>query len=524
MNKKLVAFALSTTALLGAGAMAETTPFNGTAANAVYAYETEAQLSTEGMVGDAGYELYVDGTLVIGSGTFEGADLFLLVDSSAGRVSRPISLVFESGATLSGSGEKLLQESTTLKSVSGTLKVSGSMARAFEACTALETFNLSLAAGSNVTDMTSMFEGVYTLSTVDLSGWDVSNVTSMAGLFRSCSNLTTVTLTGWNTSNVAKMGSMFRGCESLESIDLSSWKVNQLSQADVMFKDCTALKSVNLAGWSSEHYPTTIKMFENCSSLTEIDLSGWDSAKLSMYSDMFAGATSISKITLGDVDNVKILDLITSDETWVNQDNRALGSFTLGELVTNWNKDTMAGTWVTASTLPAPAVTPMAVYRLYNPNSGEHFYTLSEVERDATVAAGWNDEGIGWYAPDESDTPVYRLYSGTDHHYTMDEEEKDALIAEGWKYEGVAFYSADPSEGIALLRQFNPFVDPEAATNNSGSHNYTTDQVENDYLVSLGWQAEDVAFYGMAVDADEEPGQPGGQEEDVTPVPPTADE
>jgi surface protein len=291
-----------------------------------------------------------------------------------------------------------------------------------------------------------------------------------------------------------------------------------------MFKDCTALKSVNLAGWSSEHYPTTIKMFENCSSLTEIDLSGWDSAKLSMYSDMFAGATSISKITLGDVDNVKILDLITSDETWVNQDNRALGSFTLGELVTNWNKDTMAGTWVTASTLPAPAVTPMAVYRLYNPNSGEHFYTLSEVERDATVAAGWNDEGIGWYAPDESDTPVYRLYSGTDHHYTMDEEEKDALIAEGWKYEGVAFYSADPSEGIALLRQFNPFVDPEAATNNSGSHNYTTDQVENDYLVSLGWQAEDVAFYGMAVDADEEPGQPGGQEEDVTPVPPTADE
>jgi hypothetical protein len=149
-----------------------------------------------------------------------------------------------------------------------------------------------------------------------------------------------------------------------------------------------------------------------------------------------------------------------------------------------------------------PAIERLSVYRLYNPNSGEHFYTLSEVERDATVAAGWNDEGIGWIAPDESIYPVYRLYSGTDHHYTMDVEERDALIEEGWVDEGIAFYSADPATGIALLRQFNPNVDPEAATNNSGSHNYTTDQAENDYLVSIGWQAEDVAFYGMAPESE----------------------
>ena len=38
-----------------------------------------------------------------------------------------------------------------------------------------------------------------------------------------------------------------------------------------------------------------------------------------------------------------------------------------------------------------PAAKP--VYRLYNPNSGEHFYTMTPTEADALTAAGWNSEG-----------------------------------------------------------------------------------------------------------------------------------
>ncbi len=37
------------------------------------------------------------------------------------------------------------------------------------------------------------------------------------------------------------------------------------------------------------------------------------------------------------------------------------------------------------------------MYRLYNPNSGEHFYTASKGERNHLIRLGWNDEGIGWY-------------------------------------------------------------------------------------------------------------------------------
>ena len=165
----------------------------------------------------------------------------------------------------------------------------------------------------------------------------------------------------------------------------------------------------------------------------------------------------------------------------------------------------MAASMLTLVTVPASVAIAdngaadtetQAMYRLYNPNSGEHFYTASDVEKDATVAAGWNYEGIGWHAPVTSETPVYRVYSGTDHHYTKDAGERDALVQLGWKDEGTSFYS-DDQERVPLYRQFNPNVDPNAATNNAGSHNYTTSLDEHSRLVSIGWNDEGIGWYGI---------------------------
>ena len=166
----------------------------------------------------------------------------------------------------------------------------------------------------------------------------------------------------------------------------------------------------------------------------------------------------------------------------------------------------MAASMLTLVTVPASVAIAdngaadtetQAMYRLYNPNSGEHFYTASDVEKDATVAAGWNYEGIGWHAPVTSETPVYRVYSGTDHHYTKDAGERDALVQLGWKDEGTSFYS-DDQERVPLYRQFNPNVDPNAATNNAGSHNYTTSLDEHSRLVSIGWNDEGIGWYGVS--------------------------
>ena len=133
------------------------------------------------------------------------------------------------------------------------------------------------------------------------------------------------------------------------------------------------------------------------------------------------------------------------------------------------------------------------MYRLYNPNTGEHLYTASTAERDKLVPLGWKYEGIGWTAPTKSDTPVYRLFNpnGDDHHYTTSKKEVDSLTPLGWKDEGVAWYS-DDDKGVAIYRQFNPNA-------KTATHNYTESIIENDQLESTGWKAEGTGWYGVNI-------------------------
>ncbi|WP_248922686.1 InlB B-repeat-containing protein [Olsenella intestinalis] len=138
---------------------------------------------------------------------------------------------------------------------------------------------------------------------------------------------------------------------------------------------------------------------------------------------------------------------------------------------------------------PTPAGVPM--YRLYNPYSGEHFYTASAYERDAVDEAGWNYEGVGWVAPSTDGEPVYRLYNPNagDHHYTMSAGERDVLVGVGWSYEGVGWLS-DPHEAVPVWREYNPFA-------TSGAHNFTTSEAEHVHLCTIGWRGEGIAWYGV---------------------------
>ncbi|WP_158098404.1 glycoside hydrolase family 25 protein [Collinsella sp. An307] len=133
-----------------------------------------------------------------------------------------------------------------------------------------------------------------------------------------------------------------------------------------------------------------------------------------------------------------------------------------------------------------------AMYRLYNPNTGEHLYTSDRNERNTLVRIGWIYEQIGWHAPSSSSTPVYRLYNPNngDHHYTTDSHERDVLRSIGWNYENICWYSDDSKE-VVLYRLFNPNqLGP-------GAHHYTRDANERDTLVRLGWRSEGIAWYGL---------------------------
>lgn len=129
--------------------------------------------------------------------------------------------------------------------------------------------------------------------------------------------------------------------------------------------------------------------------------------------------------------------------------------------------------------------------RLYNPKSGEHFYTANTNERDHLVNLGWSYEGVGWVAPSKSRIPVYRLYNPNagDHHYTMNAAERDMLVKVGWNYEGVGWYSSE-AQTVSLYRQYNPNA-------KTGTHNYTTSGGERNYLVNVGWRDEGIGWYGV---------------------------
>jgi len=129
------------------------------------------------------------------------------------------------------------------------------------------------------------------------------------------------------------------------------------------------------------------------------------------------------------------------------------------------------------------------MFRMYNPNTGEHFYTGSEEEKNNLVAVGWQYEGIGFTFPANTGAPVHRLFDpGTGEHlYTMDEAEKAALEAKGWNYEGIAFNSAYDTEAVQ-----HRLHNPNATV---GAYHFTFSEEERQNLIHAGWEYQGIGWY-----------------------------
>ena len=128
------------------------------------------------------------------------------------------------------------------------------------------------------------------------------------------------------------------------------------------------------------------------------------------------------------------------------------------------------------------------VYRAYNPNNGEHLYTVDEKEYKHVASVGWDAEGVAFMAEEEKNgQALYRVYNPNSglHHYTLDEKEKNTLVLLGWHDEKVAWYTSKKPQSAPVFRVYNP---------NDGNHHYTMNKQEKDVLVSYGWQDEGIAF------------------------------
>ena len=139
----------------------------------------------------------------------------------------------------------------------------------------------------------------------------------------------------------------------------------------------------------------------------------------------------------------------------------------------------------------------ISVFRLYNPNSGEHLYTIKETERDKLSRVGWKYEGIAFNTSPATKTdvkPVYRVYNPNtpqgSHLYTKSLGEANKLVKLGWKwdfYGKACFYSYGE---MPIYRLYNKY-------DINGNHLLTKSKGEYDKCVRAGWIGEGIQLYAI---------------------------
>ncbi len=422
------------------------------------------------------------------------------------------------------------------------------MSALFDGCSALTTIDVSGLNTSSATTMTGMFRGCVALESIDVSNFNTANVTNMSYMFSSCAKLTDLDLTNFNTERVTNMQRMFSDA-GIKYLDLSRFDTSSLEDMWGMFYGCTSLGVLDISGFDTANVTSMGYLFEECDALERVKLGAkfafvdescelpqvtWLSsvAGRSYTANQIAtqrknvadtyvksrpeypgptivsgaeaiwgiglktGAMFRSSASIEDFVCVKVDGNVVLPENYDLKGNQTNVTFAPGYLVGlsigEHALDIMSATGTASTTFTVsddPAYSePINMYRLYNPNSGEHFYTASEVERDHLVSVGWTYERVGWVAPSGGE-PVYRLYNPNagEHHYTVSVEERDQLISVGWNDEGIGWRTAGT---VPLYRQYNP----NAYANN---HNYTTSEVERDHLLGLGWKDEGIGWYGI---------------------------
>ena len=141
------------------------------------------------------------------------------------------------------------------------------------------------------------------------------------------------------------------------------------------------------------------------------------------------------------------------------------------------------------------------IYRFFNTQTGTHFYTSNEAEKDNVIAKlpHFNFEGNVFDSNAVSGsgadvTPVYRFFNTKTgaHFYTSNEAEKDNVIAKlpHFNFEGVAYqaFSKPGEEREAVFRFFNT---------KTGTHFYTSNEAEKDNVIAKlpHFNFEGISYY-----------------------------
>ncbi|KFI47917.1 InlB B-repeat-containing protein [Bifidobacterium biavatii] len=131
------------------------------------------------------------------------------------------------------------------------------------------------------------------------------------------------------------------------------------------------------------------------------------------------------------------------------------------------------------------------LYRVYNPNNGDHFFTTNASIQSSLVNLGWKAEGAPFkvakpYADKDGNylnlgELIYSAYNpNTGEHLLVAKGEAEGLAKAGWTNEGVIFAVAQGSSSKSVYRVYNP--------NTNGPAHVYVGKAEGASLVKLGWK------------------------------------
>ena len=181
-----------------------------------------------------------------------------------------------------------------------------SMRNMFDACSNLESLDLSNFDTQNVIYMNYMFYGCSKLTSLNLSKFNNQKVTGMISMFEGCSGLTSLNLSKFNTQSVTDMSNMFYGCSGLTSLDLSKFDIQKLQGMSGMFSGCSGLTSLDLSKFDTQNVFDMMSVFENCSGLTSLDLSNFNTQNVEFMLSMFKGCSGLTSLDLSNFDTKKV--------------------------------------------------------------------------------------------------------------------------------------------------------------------------------------------------------------------------
>lgn len=421
------------------------------------------------------------------------------------------------------------------------------MTAMFAGCSSLTELDLSHFDTSQVSNMNMMFYKCSNLTNLNLGHFDTSQVTGMSVMFRDCSELKQLILpekfSFGNNTGLRKLSENTKWVQSKEEeklnvFDTTDDMITAHNQVEAGSYTYTVKQNYtvtfNMNGGNIEATPETqlvledelIKEPEDTNAFTKEGyiFDGWDyngvkynfdtpvGGNMELVARWISNSSPVQQYQVVFDANKGTGTMNNQTLTWNQEATLTTNTFTReGYTFIGWNTkvDGSGQAYADEETVKnlaeSGSVTLYAqweenqevvdekipLYRVYNPNNGEHFFTTSQEEAHGLINLGWIDEGISWYGEKESNKPAYRLYNPNsgEHFYTLDAREYENVASVGWVKEGISFYTAEDTE-IPIYRVFNPNAQ------NAGSHHYTVSAKESSGLVTEGWKAEGIAFYG----------------------------